>query len=79
LRYVDCALLARRITASCLLAVGLRDDVCPPSTVYAAYHEIQAPKEIAIAAHGDHRVPRDHIERKLRHLRDNLNTVRSRG
>jgi cephalosporin-C deacetylase len=78
LRYVDCALLARRITASCLLAVGLRDEVCPPSTVYAAYHEIRGPKEIAVSANGDHRVPRDHVERKLRHLRDNLNTVRSR-
>jgi cephalosporin-C deacetylase len=72
LRYVDCALLARRITASCLLSVGLLDEVSPPSTVYAAYHEIRAPKELAVAANGDHRVPRDHVERKLRHLLDNL-------
>jgi cephalosporin-C deacetylase len=72
LRYVDCALLARRITASCLLSVGLRDEVCPPSTVYAAYHEIRAPKELAVSELGDHRVPPDHTERKLRHLRENL-------
>jgi cephalosporin-C deacetylase len=78
LRYVDCALLARRITATCLLAVGLRDEASPPSTVYAAYHEIPGRKEIAVAVNGDHRVPRDHVERKLRHLRDNLTTVRIR-
>jgi cephalosporin-C deacetylase len=79
LRYVDCALLARRITARCLFAVGLLDDICPPSTVYAAYHEVRAPKEIAVAANGQHRVPRAHLERKLRHFRDNLTTVRTHG
>ena len=40
LRYVDCALLARRITARCLFSVGLMDTICPPSTVFAAYNEI---------------------------------------
>ena len=35
LRYVDCALLARRITAECLLSAGLMDTICPPSTVFA--------------------------------------------
>jgi cephalosporin-C deacetylase len=72
LRHVDCALLARRIKASCLLAVGLLDEQCPPSTVYAAFHEINAPKELAVAALGDHRVPVIHTERKLRHLREHL-------
>ena len=33
LAYVDAALLARRITAPTLIAVGLMDPVCPPSTV----------------------------------------------
>ena len=46
LRYVDCALLARRITARCLLSVGLMDTICPPSTVFAAYNEITAAKDI---------------------------------
>ena len=43
LRYIDCALLARRITATTLVSVGLMDDICPPSTVFAAYNEINAP------------------------------------
>jgi cephalosporin-C deacetylase len=69
LRYVDCALLARRITASCLLSVGLMDEICPPSTVFAAYNEIKAAKEIAVYTFGVHAVPLAQAERQLRHLR----------
>lgn len=69
LRYVDCALLARRITAECLLSVGLMDPVCPPSTVYAAYNEITATKDLAVFPFTGHAVPRSHVERQLRHLR----------
>ena len=38
LSYVDGVTLAARATAPALFSVGLRDDVCPPSTVYAALH-----------------------------------------
>jgi cephalosporin-C deacetylase len=72
LRYVDCALLARRITADCLLSVGLMDEICPPSTVYAAYHEIPSAKELAVFPFGVHATPGSHGERKLRHLRERL-------
>jgi cephalosporin-C deacetylase len=70
LRYVDCALLARRITAPCLLSVGLMDVICPPSTVFAAYNEITADKEIAVYPFSGHEVPHAHAERQLRHLRE---------
>ena len=70
LRYVDCALLARRITADCLLSAGLMDEVCPPSTVYAAYNEITATKAIAAFPFGVHAVPSIHLQRQLRHLRE---------
>jgi cephalosporin-C deacetylase len=69
LRYVDCALLARRITADCLVSVGLMDDVCPPSTVFAAYNAITSAKEIAVFQFGKHAVPAAHAETQLRHLR----------
>ena len=70
LRYVDCALLARRITADCLLSVGLMDTVCPPSTVFAAYNEITAPKQIAVYPFGVHAVAHLHAERALVHLQE---------
>ena len=38
LAYVDVMHLARRARADALFSVALRDPVCPPSTVYAAYH-----------------------------------------
>jgi cephalosporin-C deacetylase len=70
LRYVDCALLARRITARCLLSVGLMDTICPPSTVFAAYNEITAGKDLAVHPFTGHSVPAAHVERQLRHLRE---------
>ena len=72
LRYVDCALLARRITARCLLSVGLMDVICPPSTVFAAYNEITAGKDIAVHPFTGHDVPAAHVERQLGHLREFL-------
>jgi cephalosporin-C deacetylase len=72
LRYVDCALLSRRITADCLLSVGLMDQICPPSTVYAAYNEITAAKQIAAFPFGVHAVPSAHVQSQLRHLREHL-------
>lgn len=71
LRYIDCALLARRITANSLLSVGLMDVICPPSTVFAAYNEITSAKDIAVYPYSGHSVPRAHAEWQLRHLREN--------
>jgi cephalosporin-C deacetylase len=69
LRYIDCALLARRITAQCLLSTGLMDTVCPPSTVFAAYNEITAGKDIAVYPYTRHAVPSAQLERQIGHLR----------
>lgn len=46
LSYVDGAVLAAWITAPSLTNVGLMDDVCPPSTVYAAHNAMGGEKEI---------------------------------
>jgi cephalosporin-C deacetylase len=72
LRYVDCALLARRITAATLMSVGLMDDVCPPSTVFAAYNEIASAKEIAVFPYTGHEGASEHTERQLAHLHDHF-------
>ena len=69
LRYIDCALLARRITATTLVSVGLMDDICPPSTVFAAYNEIAADKDIIVYPYSGHSVPHAHAEPQLKHLR----------
>jgi cephalosporin-C deacetylase len=72
LRYIDCALLARRITATTLVSVGLMDVICPPSTVFAAYNEITADKDIVVYPYTGHSVPHAHAEPQLRHLRQHF-------
>src|ERR1700683_4191235 len=66
LRHVDNALLASRIRARTLVAVGLMDQVTPPSTAFAAYNAIAADKDIAVYPFAGHAVPSLHIERELR-------------
>jgi cephalosporin-C deacetylase len=48
LGYIDCQHLARRIQAEVQMHTGLMDDVCPPSTQFAAYNKITAPKSMVI-------------------------------
>lgn len=48
LGYIDVQHLAKRIKGEVLMAVGLMDTVCPPSTQFAAYNKITAPKEMVI-------------------------------
>jgi cephalosporin-C deacetylase len=64
-RYIDNALLAPRIRCRTLISCGLMDDICPPSTVFAAYNAIDAPKDIGIASFGGHETPIAHQERQL--------------
>lgn len=65
LQYFDLLNLAERIRCPALFSVGLRDLVCPPSTIYAVYNHLQGTKELAVyPAHG-HAVPEVHLTRRL--------------
>lgn len=48
LGYIDVQYLAPRIRAETVMAVGLMDQVCPPSTQFAAYNKIRAAKRLEI-------------------------------
>ncbi|WP_044479599.1 acetylxylan esterase [Paenibacillus antibioticophila] len=48
LGYIDIQHLADRIQGEVLMAVGLMDTICPPSTQFAAYNKIQAPKQLEV-------------------------------
>jgi cephalosporin-C deacetylase len=54
LSYFDGVNFAARATAPALYAVGLMDDICPPSTVYAAYNRYGGPKEILVWPYNGH-------------------------
>ena len=57
LGYVDVQFLAPRIKAQVLMVVGLMDTVCPPSTQFAAYNKITAPKDLLIYPDFGHEDP----------------------
>lgn len=48
LGYIDCQHLAPRIQGEVLMAIGLMDEICPPSSQFAAFNKITAPREAAI-------------------------------
>jgi cephalosporin-C deacetylase len=48
LGYIDCQHLAPRIRGEVLIAIGLMDEICPPSSQFAAFNKITAPKEAMI-------------------------------
>jgi len=54
LSYVDGVNFARRAHAPLHLAVGLMDEVVPPSTVFAAYNNYAAEKDLAVWRHNGH-------------------------
>jgi cephalosporin-C deacetylase len=54
LAYFDGVNFAARAKAQTLFSVGLMDEICPPSTVYAAYNHYAGPKQITIWRYNHH-------------------------
>jgi cephalosporin-C deacetylase len=54
LSYFDGTNFAVRAQAQALFSVGLMDDICPPSTVFAAYNYYKGPKDIRIYEYNNH-------------------------
>jgi len=54
LSYFDGVNFAKRSQASAQFTAGLMDDVCPPSTVVAAFNAYKGPKEIRLFPHSGH-------------------------
>ena len=54
LSYFDGMNFAAWSKAKALFSVGLRDDICPPSTVFAAYNHYSGEKEIRVYEFNEH-------------------------
>ncbi len=54
LGYIDIQYLAPRIKADTLWFTGLMDNICPPSTQFAAYNKITAKKEMVVFTNHAH-------------------------
>jgi cephalosporin-C deacetylase len=62
LGYVDVQHLCPRIRGEVFMAVGLMDQICPPSTQFAAYNRIVASKSLAIYPDYGHEELRGHSD-----------------
>lgn len=54
LAYFDVRSFAARAKMRSLFSVGLMDDICPPSTVFAAYNRWTGPKDITVWTYNNH-------------------------
>jgi cephalosporin-C deacetylase len=54
LAYFDGVAFAARASAVALFSVGLLDQICPPSTVFAAYNAYGGPKDITVHRFNEH-------------------------
>ncbi len=54
LSYFDGVNFAARSNAAALFSVGLMDEICPPSTVFAAYNHYAGPKSIKVWEFNEH-------------------------
>ena len=48
LGYIDVQNIAKRIRGRIMMVTGLMDNVCPPSSQFAAYNKITSPKDVVI-------------------------------
>ena len=61
-RYFDACNFATRIKCPALVALGLIDETCPPAGVYAAFNQIQGPKEVVVMPLSDHQGKRPNAQ-----------------
>lgn len=52
--YYDAVNFARRLRAPALFVWGYNDEVCPPTSMHAAYNVVTAPKELVLALQAGH-------------------------
>ncbi len=68
LGYIDVQHLCPRIRGEVLMSVGLMDTVCPPSTQFAAYNKITAPKSVDLYPDFGHEHLPGHTDRIFQFL-----------
>ena len=72
LGYIDLQFLAPRIKAKLKMFTGLMDNVCPPSTQFAAYNKMTCPKEVVIYPDFGHEGLPDSWEMTYEFMLENL-------
>lgn len=69
LGYFDAVNFAKRANVPALFSAGLLDEVCPPSTVFAAFNHYKGEKQIECYPFNGHEGGQlDHLEKQVRFL-----------
>ncbi len=63
LGYIDIQHLAPRVRAEVLMFTGLMDQICPPSTQFAAYNKLGGPKDMVLYPDYEHEGLPDQADR----------------
>jgi cephalosporin-C deacetylase-like acetyl esterase len=61
-RYFDVVNFARRVTAPGFYLWGYNDEVCPPTSMYAAYNVITAPKRLQLSYDKGHSTTQEQVD-----------------
>ena len=73
LGYIDIQFLAPRIRAKVMMATGLMDTTCPPSTQFAAYNKITSEKQVVLYPDYGHEGLKGHEDLVFRFMAELLN------
>ena len=68
LGYIDIQFLAPRIKAKVVMATGLMDTTCPPSTQFAAFNKITSEKEVLVYPDFGHESLEGHSDLEAKYL-----------
>ncbi len=71
-RYYDVVNFARRVTAPGFYSWGFNDETCPPTSMYAAYNVITAPRQLRLAYDTGHRTTQEQVDEVHDWLADEL-------
>ena len=72
LPYVDVANFAAFVKCKTILTTGLRDNICPPTTVFAAYSNLKCEKIIIIDEEKNHSVSKATSEKCTKYMIEHL-------
>ncbi|RLD52099.1 MAG: hypothetical protein DRI97_14870 [Bacteroidetes bacterium] len=70
LSYIDIKNLAPWIKAPVFMTIGLVDETCPPHINFAAYNQLNAPKEYLVYPEAGHSMPAEYHQVKYKYIRN---------
>jgi cephalosporin-C deacetylase len=70
LSYIDIKNLAPWIKAPVLMSIGLMDQTCPPHINFAAYNQLDVPKEYIVYPYAGHGLPGEYYNTMMEYIRE---------